>query len=201
MHPFPNNKTKPSVFSPIIIIIPTIPLHLIILCSPSPCLLCPSFCKSHSFFMLSSLNSTTTTNTDLYLYFLPPTPVFIEAPFASPLIHKTNPSPSWRENRGGGAVISKTRDRWGRWWSLAFTKMESCLHWTASAVSQETSGDFMAENEKSRCLKTRTAGEKGNRDVVMDFRQDENGNLENSPWKCNMLNSWSQLFESPRCQK
>lgn len=60
--------------------------------------------------------------------------------------------------------------------------MESCLDWTGSAVSQETSADFMAENEKRRCLKTGTAGEKGNRDVAMDFRQDENGNLENSLW-------------------
>lgn len=47
--PSSTTKTKPSVFS-LIIIIPTIPLHLIILCSPSPCLLCPPFCKSNSFF-------------------------------------------------------------------------------------------------------------------------------------------------------
>lgn len=60
--------------------------------------------------------------------------------------------------------------------------MESLLRWTGSAVSQEANADFMAENEKRQHLKTGTAGEKGNRDATMDFRQDENGNLQNSPW-------------------
>lgn len=66
------------------------------------------FANSTLFFMLSSLNSTTTTNTDLYLYFLPPRPVFIVAPFPSPLIHKTDPSPSWR---GKGGCCHKQKKR------------------------------------------------------------------------------------------
>lgn len=49
-------------------------------------------------------------------------------------------------------------------------------------ASQEANAAFMAENEKGQRLKTGTAGEKGNKDATMDFRQDENGNLENSPW-------------------
>lgn len=49
LHPSPNNKNKAVSLSPIIII-PTIPLHLIILSSPPPCLLCPPFCISNSFF-------------------------------------------------------------------------------------------------------------------------------------------------------
>lgn len=49
-------------------------------------------------------------------------------------------------------------------------------------MSQEANADLMAENEKRQRLKTGTAGEKGNRDATMDFRHDENGNLQNSPW-------------------
>lgn len=115
--PSPTTKTKPSVFSPIIII-PTISLYLIILCSPSRRPLCPPFCISNPFFIL---NSTTRTNTDLYLYFLPPRPVFIAALFPSPLIHKTDPSPSWRE-KGEGCCHKQNKRQAGKMVKLSIHK-------------------------------------------------------------------------------
>lgn len=110
LHPSLNNKNKAVSLSPIIIV-PTIPLHLITLCSPPPCLLCPPFCISNSFFhVILPEQHHHNKHKPLPLLSPPKASLYHSSTPPSPLIHKADPSPSWRE-KGGRKVRSHKQRR------------------------------------------------------------------------------------------